>query len=328
MKKARVICLMLIIKQNLFISFFSKAQTNLIYNPSFEDTVSCPYQLDQVSNAEGWFSVYNSPDYFNSCASILTNVSVPSNGFGNQIASSGNAYSGFWAKNVNNYREYLGTQLISNLQIGMKYYISFKVSLSPNPVFSEYCGVNKLGIHLSSVNTAFINATLLNNYSQVYTNNIISDTLNWIRITGSFISDSTYSYISFGNFFTDSLTDSLLVSGTHCEAYYFLDDVCLSTDSMFAYNYTYLNIVENNFLNKIIIYPNPFIDYININTQLLNSSYVLQIINALGEVVYFKNDIFNPIEHIPINKIVGNILYVKIIVKNEVYNYKLIKLEK
>jgi hypothetical protein len=328
MKTFNLKCLVIIIKLILIVNYFTKAQTNLIPNPSFEDTILCPYQLDQVNYANGWFSAYNSPDYFNSCAPVVSTVSIPSNCFGHQNASFGNAYSGFWAKNINNYREYLGTQLISSLQVGIKYYISFKVSLSSNPVFSEYCGVNKLGIHLSTMNKASIYATPLNNYSQVYSDNIITDTLDWITIRGSFISDSSYTYIIFGNFFTDSLTDSIQVLGNQCEAYYFLDDVCLSSDSALAYNYPPLGLLEEQNLNKIYISPNPCIDYININTQLINYSYSVQIFNSYGEEVYVKKNFYNPIEHIPIVNMDSGILYLKLIMKNKVFNYKLIKIEK
>ena len=88
---------------------------NLVPNPSFEDIVNCPYQFNQVSYAAGWFITSNSPDYFNTCASG-PDISIPYNWFGYHYPSSGNAYAGFLAKDLNIiYRECLGASLFTPL---------------------------------------------------------------------------------------------------------------------------------------------------------------------------------------------------------------------
>ncbi|MEO5571974.1 MAG: T9SS type A sorting domain-containing protein [Bacteroidia bacterium] len=250
------------------LSQVSFAQVNLVPNPSFESYSLCPTGADEIDKAVGWSSSRNSPDYYNACATSISTVSIPFNIFGYQYPASGNAYAGFWAKNANNYREYFGVQLISNLQIGTKYYVSIKVSLSPNPVFSRYCGVNKIGALFSTVyyNT-FNNPAPLNNYSQAYTDSIITDTLNWVIIKESFVADSAYSFINIGNFFKDSLTDSIQIIGNICEAYYYVDDICVSTDSIYAYNYTWTGFNEIKAEESIKYYPNPFKDYITIDNN-------------------------------------------------------------
>ena len=82
---------------------------NLVPNPSFEDTVSCPDNLAQIDKAVGWSSYRITPDYFNSCssASAFPSVSVPSNQWGTQSAKTGNAYAGLITYSlVTNEREY------------------------------------------------------------------------------------------------------------------------------------------------------------------------------------------------------------------------------
>ncbi len=284
----KIITIMTICFLSFLLFFYSlegNAQVNLVPNPSFEVYDSCPNSLNQVNRAIGWISSLT-PDYFNSCA--LSNLcSVPNNLFGNHFAASGNAYAGFYANIYfpQNYREHAGIHLISDLQIGSKYYISIKVSLSPAGNATEYCGINKLGVLFSSVQYDDFNPAPVNNFAHVYTNTIITDTLNWVSIRGSFVADSAYSFLSIGNFFKDALTDSIQIAGSQCNAYYFLDDICVSTDSSYTYNYTYTGIVENNKLIDISIHPNPAMNYIDIDFTSLDEPYNITIYDVLGREV-------------------------------------------
>jgi len=51
----------------VLLSQLSFAQFNLVPNPTMEDTMQCPDNLDQVSRATGWFAADGTPDYYNSC---------------------------------------------------------------------------------------------------------------------------------------------------------------------------------------------------------------------------------------------------------------------
>lgn len=62
------------------------AQVNLVPNPSFEDTVSCPNYANQIDKAVGWHASRNTPDYFNGCDWLTSNQSVPNNFRGYQYA--------------------------------------------------------------------------------------------------------------------------------------------------------------------------------------------------------------------------------------------------
>ena len=200
-------------------------QLNLVPNPSFEQYSSCPSAGGQVSKATGWNS-YNTSDYFNLCASS-SDLQVPQNIFGYQIPATGNAYCGFFSYyNGDNYHEFLFAQLSTPLIINQKYFISFKVS----PADRNFCVYsNKTGAKFFTTVPPNI---LLNNSAQFHTNNIITDTAGWTKVSGFFTADSAYKFISIGNFFTDGNTNIIDNNCNNPLSYYFIDDVCLSTDSL------------------------------------------------------------------------------------------------
>ena len=184
-------------------SLFSFSQTNLVPNPSFEIYSSCPTQPGEIQKAIGWDSYANTPDYFNLCSSF--GYSIPSNFFGYQSPASGNAYAGFLNYMSNayapGYREYIGAILSSTLIINTKYYVSFKVSLSINSLIPSNGSSDKMGAMFSTIPYNTNNPTPITNNPLIYYNSIITDSLNWTRVLGTFISDSAYQYIIIGNFF-------------------------------------------------------------------------------------------------------------------------------
>lgn len=237
-----------------FAALFCKGQ-NLVPNPSFEDTVSCPNFGGQVWKAQYWQTVANSPDYFHSCNPFY-DFSVPYNFVGYQPPSTGEAYMGLWIYQEGQpYRELLGTNLLAPLVIGQRYYINFKVCLSFNANYSNHGACNNMGILFSTAN--FLNSSFnVTNYCQVKSDSIIADSINWTSVSGSFIADSAYTYISFGNFFSNDSTDTLhLMPSNAYRAYYYLDDVCVSTDSNYCQQWT--GILDDNFENNLKIYPQP-----------------------------------------------------------------------
>lgn len=238
-------------------------------NPSFEDMVVCPSGNSQISNAVGWSSHRNTPDYFNSCDT--SNLwSVPINVVGFQYARSGVAYGGIYSflSQFPDLREYMGTQLIQSLTIGQKYYATFYVNMSYSNSNYTGIGINKIGISLSTVafSDSIINWKPITNYAHVFTNSIITDTLGWTKISGSFIADSAYSYVSIGNFFADSLTSTIIVNSFAHYSYYFIDDVCISIDSL-SCNSSVESV--NNLMDRkeFLLFPNPFQSKINITTK-------------------------------------------------------------
>ena len=312
----------------LYLSQFSYAQINLVPNPSFELYDTCPNTASQISYAIGWSSFRGSPDYLNTCATVW--ATIPNNQFGYQEPASGNAYSGIWGyASWQFYREIMGIQLTFPLIIGQKYYVSFETVLANNGYGS--CANDKIGARFSTIPFSYTHPVPIDNSAQIYSSSIITDTLNWTRIKGSFISDSVYSFIMLGNFFDDAHTDTTQMWGqSNCDSYYMIENVCVSTDSTYSYNYTWatsVGIIENTDQSNIIVYPNPVSDYINIDfNNTLTESYDMEIDNIFGQQVLLKQKIINPNEHLSIANIKGNILFIKIIYQNKQFNYKLIKI--
>ncbi|MEW6468698.1 MAG: T9SS type A sorting domain-containing protein [Bacteroidota bacterium] len=310
----------------VFLCFSSVAQINLVPNPSFEDTINCPYQAGDIGKAVGWTSLCGSPDYFSTCNQF--DWGVPTNIFGFQQPASGNSYAGFitYSDVMLNTREFPACNLISPLSIGTKYFISFKIALSlENIANPTNCASDKTGLKFTMGNS--ICNSLINNNPPVFTSTIISDSLNWTRVAGSFIADSAYTMVVIGNFFDDSNTDTTKFFNSWWSdfAYYHVDDVCVSTDSVYANNYNYTGIQTNQAINSFICYPNPLIDKLTIQNQ-SNEKMTIEVYNGWGEMLMFRPDVFQKVTTIDCGNIPPGILFVKITSGQQIHTYKLLKL--
>lgn len=236
---------------------------NFVNNWSFEDTVACPSAM-LIDKSQGWMVFKNSPDYYNDCNSL--NFGMPNNMVGFQYAKSGIAYGGFVAKSLGtlNFHEIIGSQLNQQLVIGQLYYISFYVNRAYKSGFYNNMAVNKLGLKFSTIPypNYFTNPIAINNMAHVYTDNIVSDTIGWIKISGTFTADSAYNYLAIGNFFDDSLTMQIKFDSIASFAYYYVDDVCVSSDSNYCNLISGLTHVNNKTPFKV--FPNPVNDELNI----------------------------------------------------------------
>ena len=332
MKKTTLLLLVLflLLTANCLLPTVKCFSQNLVPNPSFEDTLSCPTNQGQINYASGWDNYGDSPDYFNPCTFVL-DYSVPSNWGGYQQPANGSAYSAFGAYVSHiygvNLREFIGGQLISSLSSGTKYYVSFKVSLSISSQIQANCACNNIGAMFSTIPYSWMNPAPISNNPKIYSDSLITDTIGWTRIFGSFNADSAYQYIIIGNFFNDNNTDTLIMDGSNfCYlSYYYLDDVCVSTDSLFTANYT-TNMNETNVQSGFYIYPNPATDYINIQCPDLNNSFQITIYNSLGQELYSKENIKDKNFHIDIKSFDASLLFITVRTQNKFLNYKLFKL--
>jgi hypothetical protein len=216
------------------------------------------------------------------------------NNWGYQEPHSGEGFTGFntYQVTINNAKEHLGTQLISPLIIGEKYYISFYISTAYTPLQMNIATNNIGGLFTTTPYFYPLNPgdtpISLSNTAHLNTDSIISDTANWIKISGSFIADSAYNFFVVGSFFDDNNTDTLHLPYQVVPqiAYYYLDDVCVSTDSLYSQNWTTLSINEAQ-KNQILVFPNPAIDFVTIKS-VYNINNV-EIYNTSGNQVFSKN---------------------------------------
>jgi hypothetical protein len=258
----------------LLLGDFSNAQINLIPNPSFEDTLSCPdIPGPYVSSARFWTSYRGTPDLMHICANngpTYPNgqpvLGVPYNRGGYQAAKHGDAYGGlytFLGPQNNNMREYMGTILTSYLMIGTTYYFSCYISNGDS--VESNSSTNNFGMTLSTIpyNTLQgLTMTIMNN-SILNIDTIVHEKINWVRFAGSFVADSAYRFLALGNFYSDVNTQVDSTQGFVPLAYYYVDAVCLTTDSL--YNEVWTEAYEINHSPNPLIYPNPAISYFNFN---------------------------------------------------------------
>lgn len=273
----------------LFNMPLAEAQINFVPNPSFEDTVYCPYGVDQMDACLGWASYRNSPDYFNACGT--NGFSVPNATWGYQFANSGVAFAAVGTyRRINsssgpNYREVIGTSLSTALQIGTKYYFSFYAVRADSLIFTGFSS-NNLGVKFLTNSYSKISPIPINNFSHLKFDSILFDSVNWTKISGSFIADSNYNHIAIGNFYNDILTDTFSTILNPEFALYYVDDVCVSTDSI--YNNTWTGIInikkEDN-----LIWPNPSTSYINFS---FSEDYdELQVVDVHGRIIIAESNI-------------------------------------
>jgi hypothetical protein len=132
----------------------TKAQDNLVLNPSFEDFSTCP-TINTPFLTDFWFSPnIATPNYFNACS---IDMGVPSNIVGYQLARNGIGYGGIIIT-TSTWREYISCQTISKLKRNKKYCVSFYVSLA----FKQNLPVNdsaSFGVYFSDT-ALFFNNTL------------------------------------------------------------------------------------------------------------------------------------------------------------------------
>lgn len=231
---------------------------NLVQNPSFETYSNCPSGLEQINRATHWDRPANTsgtPDYFNTCAT-LNQVVVPSNAFGNQQPYEGNAYAGIatiiiWGNP--DYREYIQTELSSAMIAGQTYYLSFYVSLADATRLAS----NNMGA-VFSVTPINGNGNYLplNIIPHIVNQTIIIDTTAWTQISGTYVASGNEKYLTIGNFFTNSQTQTQISNPNagFGQAYYYIDNVSVTTTLG----------LENFYKEEIKIIPNPVTDVFSI----------------------------------------------------------------
>lgn len=207
---------------------------NLVPNGSFEEYDYCPDHWSQFDeNVVDWTVSANSPDYMNACRDSI-DVGIPYNLFGYQFPSDGAAYVGVctYKFNAPMFREFITAALPSPVDVGQVVFLSMKVAPGgggSSPTMSAKWTSRGIGVRLSTQPFSWPQTSFPNSAS-LFLDEVLLDTSNWTVLSGSFIADSSYQYVSVGNFFEDSLSSPLLLDtapGAQV-AYVFVDEVCMS----------------------------------------------------------------------------------------------------
>jgi len=278
-----------------------------------------------------WYSCSGDPDYFNACDST-NSFSVPYNGFGYQQAADGRGYCGFYSFNYPEslppfpYKEYLGCMLKNPLIVGQKYFVTFKIS---------FCAGIGIGIASNNIGLLFSTVSFqdyqpydnvwgipTNNFAHIVDTSIIIDSQYWTTIKGSITADSAYKYLTIGNFFDKAHTKINVVNSNWlARSYYYLDNVCVSTDSLTC---NPINAIyeKNNKEILLNVYPNPSTGKFLIESDV--EIWRIEIYNFSGKLIY-KNAIKES-GKIPVNidEYPSGIYLLKIIINQKIYSQKII----
>ncbi|MFN8287382.1 MAG: T9SS type A sorting domain-containing protein [Chitinophagales bacterium] len=108
---------------------------------------------------------------------------------------------------------------------------------------------------------------------------------NWVEVSGSFVADSNYQFLSIGDFFKNDSTDILILPNqplyNNLGSYYYVDDVYVGEDEP--------NEIKEANERVIAIYPNPASEFVTLDygfTNWTKGDIELQIVNSIGQTVY------------------------------------------
>lgn len=207
---------------------------NLVPNPSFENYTNCPSGFNSFASntVQDWISAsMGTPDYHHTCANIQ--VGVPTNFFGYQNPRTGSAYTGcYWVQlDTFTHKEYLQAPLLSQLVAGNEYYVSFWICLADSSSMGNARGTDKMGAYFSPTALAATTPEIvLTPQIQNTTGNFVMDTMNWVKIEGTFIAAGNEQYIVLGVFANHYNTpwQSLNPASSQLgRGYYYVEDVCV-----------------------------------------------------------------------------------------------------
>lgn len=199
----------------LFICLNGYTQINLVPNYSFEDTLGpCKSQMGistLFASFKDWHTCTSSttPDYYNTCANaiIYPNIcTVPYSSRSYQNPHIGNAYIGLGTYYVLNPAdsaqievEYIATKLKAPLKPNVCYYSEFYVCLSNISKLTT----NQISLLLTQNTFTTATGSFTNTIQpqiQWDTTQFLTDTLNWVKISGYFMAQGGEEHLTIGNF--------------------------------------------------------------------------------------------------------------------------------
>ncbi len=242
-------------------AFSVNAQVNYVPNPGFEKLDSCVAQFQNaftwpyipIQLASPWDTLKNGGGNVggflcNKCFNPNQNCGVPKNagsagGCGTitgsyQVPHSGNGYlyiEYFKTPPANSaWRTYAQSPLTNTLITGKIYCVTYFVSLSnrSNAAIDEISAYLDDGT-IQSIAPRF--EALATPQIKSPTGVFFMDTLNWMKIQGTFTATGNESYITLGNFRTPTATNYTLLCFSGGVAEYYVDDVSVIDLNLSAY---------------------------------------------------------------------------------------------
>ncbi len=259
---------------------------NLVPNPSFEDTISCPIQPNgnhvPSFTCQNWYLPTNTTTwYLNGCAPHVTgiNLNVPNNypDYGWQYAHTGVAYIAMQTY-YNNAKAFIQVELSDTLIAQHKYCVQFYI----NSINNTRSACNNMGMYFSDIPVLLPSAQdYIGLIPQVNDTNIVTDTVNWVQVTGEFIAVGGEQYITIGNFYSQANTDTVTINNTtnYVGAAYYIDDV-----SVVDCTGSGLGIHEKEDENGMVVSPNPNEGVFEVKSVKYKMKRV-EVYNVMGEII-------------------------------------------
>jgi len=208
---------------------------NLLSNGGFESTDGKVKKLGGIESATTWTSPTGvRADLFT--PGKVIDISTPMNIYGKEEAKEGSNYAGIVAFSFGDKvpRSYIMAKLDSPLKKGMKYCVSFHVSLAEA---SKYAS-NNIGANLSKKPFATDSKTAIIDEAHVkhYNNKVFNATYNWDKVCGIFEAEGGEKYITIGNFDHNDKTkyennkkpnNKEMKLTQVISAYYYIDDISI-----------------------------------------------------------------------------------------------------
>jgi len=235
----------------LFTCASTQAQVNLVLNPSLEKYDTCPSRYDDIRYAQQWTSLdtawihgwtgghgtFGVPEYCHECAGGDLECGVPLSSWYNHYPRTGKGMSQvqtyyFGSFEGPQHRDYLQGHLESRLTAGKSYCVSFYVTQTQASLFAH----DHIGAYLDDGTidtTTQPGMPQRHCIPQVVCSGIIDDTLNWVKIQGSFVATGTENRITIGNFEDRAHTNAIPAHGQDTTgaytgasySWYLVDDV-------------------------------------------------------------------------------------------------------
>ncbi len=216
---------------------------------------------------------------------------APQNWVGTQDPATGNAYVGVMCFSTNggadnSIREYPGIALSAPLVPGQTYHAAVKAALTTGGVGTNGSfryAVNRLGLLFTMQPFVITDWDSVPNRAHVQAVNVITDSIDWVSIEGSFIADSAYAYVVVGNFFPDITTawSEVVPNGIYGYAYYYFDDVCVSLDPADCMGTSY---VQQTDRATPVVFPAPFAENLTV-AGIVDGRWAIRLYDLSGRVV-------------------------------------------
>jgi hypothetical protein len=193
---------------------------NYITNGGFEQIYNCLGFDQSINNSKGWRTIDSSIIGAVSLNAVCNNQ-VPTIGQAYQWPKTGNAHgqTTFLCQppgcSINFNRGYFRNRMKANLIAGKVYCIKAYVNVD-NP--SSY-GISNIGFFFSdnsidTITKSSIPLTYITPQVENPATNILTDTLNWVPITGTFVANGTEKHCVIGNFKSDAATTKTLINSS------------------------------------------------------------------------------------------------------------------